>query len=59
MTQWQLAEAANVPRSIIIDLEVSSLPPKPAYLEAMRRVLEATGVAFIDGEPPGVRLRKG
>jgi hypothetical protein len=46
-----------VPRNVIIDFEVSSLPPKSAYLEAMRRVLELCGVEFIDGDPPQVRLK--
>jgi predicted transcriptional regulator len=57
MTQRQLAEAADVPRGIIIDFELSSLPPKPAFLEAMRRVLEDRNVEFIDDNQPSVRLR--
>jgi hypothetical protein len=57
MTQSHLAEVADVPRGVIIDFELSSLPPKPAYLEAMRRVLEQRGVEFVDGEQPSVRLR--
>jgi hypothetical protein len=57
MTQWQLAGAAQVPRSVIIDFEHSLLPPKAAYLDAMRRVLEKRNVEFVDGEPPSVRLR--
>ena len=58
MTQRQLAQAADVPRGVIIDFEFNSLPPKPAYLEAMLRVLEAAGVEFTDGEPPRVRFRE-
>jgi hypothetical protein len=57
MTQSKLAEVAQVPRGVIIDFELSLLPPKPAYLEAMRRVLEERGVEFIEGEPPSVRPR--
>jgi transcriptional regulator with XRE-family HTH domain len=57
MTQSRLAEVANVPRNVIIDFELNALRPKPAYLEAMRRVLEERGVEFIDGEAPSVRLR--
>ena len=57
MTQAQLAERAEVPRGVIIDFEHSSLPPKAAYLEAIRRVLEERNVEFVDGEPPSVRLR--
>jgi hypothetical protein len=59
MTQRQLAQAADVPRGVIIDFELSSLPPKPGYLEAMRRILEEAGVEFVDGgEWPGVRRGK-
>jgi DNA-binding XRE family transcriptional regulator len=57
LTQVQLAETAEVPRNVIIDFELNSLPPKPAYLEAIRRVLQERNVEFIDGEPPSVRLR--
>jgi hypothetical protein len=55
LTQAKLAEIADVPRNVILDFEVSSLRPKPAYLEAIRRVLELRGVEFIDGDPPRVR----
>ena len=58
MTQAQLAEMAEVPRGVIIDFEFNALPPKPAYLEAMRRVLENAGVEFSEGERPGVRLKR-
>jgi len=57
MTQSHLAEVANVPRGVIIDFELNSLPPKPAYLEAMRRVLEERNVEFVEGEPPSARLK--
>jgi hypothetical protein len=57
MTQWRLAEVANVPRGVIIDFELNSLPPKPAYLEAIRRVLEERGVEFVEAQPPAVRLK--
>jgi hypothetical protein len=57
MTQSRLALATVVPRNVVVDFEVSSLPPKPAYLEAIREVLERTGVEFIDGGQPGVRMK--
>jgi hypothetical protein len=57
LTQAKLAEIADVPRNVIIDFEASSLPPKPAYLEAMRRVLEERGAEFIDSDPPRVRVK--
>jgi hypothetical protein len=53
MSQAEFARAAVVPRGIITDFERNSLPPKPAYFEAMRRVLEGAGVEFIDGGQPG------
>jgi hypothetical protein len=37
--------------------ELSSLPPKPAYLEAIQRILEERGVEFVDGERPSARLK--
>lgn len=52
LTQAKLAELADVPRNVVVDFEVSSLPPKPTYLEAMR---QRRGVEFVDGEPPRVR----
>jgi DNA-binding transcriptional regulator YiaG len=58
MTQAEFARAAVVPRHVVSDFEVSSLRPNPAYLEAIRRTLERAGVEFVDGEQPGVRLRK-
>ena len=57
MTQSRLAEVADVPRGVIIDFELNSLLPKPAYLEAMRRALERRNVEFVDGDPPNVRLK--
>jgi hypothetical protein len=33
---------------VIIDFELSSLPPKPAHLEAIRRVLEERNVEFVE-----------
>jgi hypothetical protein len=57
MTRSQLAAMAGVPRGVIIDFELSSLPPKPAYLEAVRRVLKDRNVESIDDNPLSVRLR--
>jgi hypothetical protein len=58
MSQAEFARATDVPRGTIIDFEVSSLPPKPAYLDAIREALERAGVEFTNGDQPGVRLRK-
>jgi predicted transcriptional regulator len=57
ITQTELARLAVVPRNVLIDFEVSLLPPKPAHLEAIRRAFEAAGVEFTNGGQPGVRLR--
>jgi hypothetical protein len=57
LTQSRLAEIADVPRNVIMDFEAGSLKLKPAYLEAMRRALEQRGVEFVDGDPPGARLK--
>jgi hypothetical protein len=59
MTQSQLALAAVVPRNVVVDFEVSSLTPKPAYLEAIREALKRAGVEFTNGGQPGVRLKAG
>jgi predicted transcriptional regulator len=58
MKQSEFARAAVVPRGVIVDFEVSPLPPKPAYLEAIQRTLESAGVEFTNGDQPGVRLCK-
>jgi hypothetical protein len=55
LTRAKLAEVADVPRNVVIDFEVSSLPPKDAYLDAIRRALEQRGVKFVDGDPPSAR----
>ena len=55
MSQAALAAVANVPRGVIVDFELSALPPK-SYLQAMQRALEQRGVEFVEGERPGTRL---
>lgn len=60
ISQAEFARAAVVPRNVVIDFEVSSLKPRPAYLEAIQRTLESAGVEFIDvGDRPGARPRRG
>ena len=55
----ELAEAAMVSPSTIQRLE-AGIELKPRTVAAVKAVLEAAGVIFIDenGEGPGVRLRK-
>ena len=55
----ELAAAADVSPSTVTRLEAGE-ELKPRTIAAVRNVLEAAGVIFIDenGEGPGVRLRK-
>jgi hypothetical protein len=53
-----LAGLAVVPATLIADYESSSIAMRVADVEAIRRALEKAGVEFIDGERPGVRLKK-
>lgn len=59
MTVRQVAEAAEVSANTVTRIE-SDKPANPATLSAIKRVLEAAGVEFIEenGGGPGVRLRK-
>jgi len=60
ISQAEFARAAVVPRNVVIDFEVSSLKPRPAYLETIQRTLESAGVEFIDvGDRLGARPRRG
>jgi transcriptional regulator with XRE-family HTH domain len=53
----ELAKLARVAPSTVSRLEVGeSLHPRT--IEAIRRAFEQAGVEFIDGEAPGVRLKK-
>jgi transcriptional regulator with XRE-family HTH domain len=59
VSQRQLAEAASVSLSAILDFETSTRNPRPATLAALRRAFEDAGVDFIpiNGGGQGVRLR--
>jgi DNA-binding transcriptional regulator YiaG len=60
ISQAEFARAGVVPRNVVIDFEVSSLKPRPPYLEAIERTPESAGVEFIDvGDRPGARPRRG
>jgi ribosome-binding protein aMBF1 (putative translation factor) len=56
---YKLAQRAKVHSLIIQRAEsVTGEPPITAYQEALiRNALQAVGVEFTDGDPPGVRLR--
>ena len=58
MSQSQLGFAAVVPLGTIIDFEAEATLLKDDDLDALQDVLERAGVEFIEGERPGVRLRK-
>ncbi len=59
-TQPQLAEAAELGLSTVIDFERSRRAVSAEAVQAIRRVLEDAGVEFIaeNGGGPGVRLKK-
>lgn len=59
ISQRELAEAASVSLSAILDFETGTRNPRPATLAALRRAFEDAGVVFIpiNGGGQGVRLR--
>ncbi len=59
ISQRDLAEAASVSLSAILDFETGTRKPRPATLAALRRAFEDAGVVFIpiNGGGQGVRLR--
>lgn len=60
-SQQELAEKARVGISTICDFEAGRRQPIANNLDAMRRVLQAAGIAFeMDGgaEPTGISYRK-
>jgi transcriptional regulator with XRE-family HTH domain len=59
-TQPQLASAAALGLSTIVDFERSRRPVSDDAKKAIRKALEVAGVEFIpeNGGGPGVRLRK-
>jgi len=52
-----LADMAKVATGTITRLE-AGIELKPRTLEAIQRALERAGVAFTNGDEPGVRLKK-
>lgn len=57
ISQSDLAARAQVARATVTDFERGSRTPTRANLAALTSALESAGVAFTDGEAPGVRLR--
>ena len=60
MSRADLAHAALVTSGVVMGFEEGTRVPQKAYLDAIRRSLEAAGVMFVDrdGHGVGVRLRK-
>jgi ribosome-binding protein aMBF1 (putative translation factor) len=58
MSQTDLAEAASISRSVLVDFENEHRIPNRNNVTAIQRALEAAGVEFIEGDPTGVRLKK-
>jgi transcriptional regulator with XRE-family HTH domain len=60
ITQSQLAEAANLGLSTVVDFERKRRQVSALAVQAIRRALSESGVEFINenGGGPGVRLRK-
>jgi transcriptional regulator with XRE-family HTH domain len=60
MTQPELASAASLGLSTVVDFEKSRRTVSAEAIATLRAALETSGVIFIDenGEGPGVRLRK-
>ena len=57
-TQQRLADASDVTKKTIADFEREARSPHARTLRDLRAALEAAGVAFTNGDEPGVRLRK-
>jgi transcriptional regulator with XRE-family HTH domain len=60
MTQSQVAEAADLGLSTVVDFEKQRRQISPEAIAAIQQALERAGIQFIEqnGGGPGVRLRK-
>jgi transcriptional regulator with XRE-family HTH domain len=60
MTQVELAKAAGLGQSTVIDFERERRVVPPTTVAAIRAALEAAGVVFLpgNGNGPGVALRR-
>ena len=60
MTQSELAAAAGLGLSTVVDFERSRRPVSMEAIRLMRGALESAGIEFIaeNGGGPGIRLRK-
>ena len=53
-----LAKASGVHRTTIANFEAEIFDGDAATLRKLKRALEATGVQFLDGKMPGVRVKR-
>jgi predicted transcriptional regulator len=60
LTQTDLAKAAGISKTAVVDFETSLSKPKASTITSIQRALEDAGVIFVEenGEGPGVRLKK-
>ena len=57
-SQAELAARSNLSESTVRDFEKGRRVPSINNLAAIRRALEAAGVEFIEGDQPGLRLKR-
>ena len=58
LTRNELASAVGIPLAKIVTYEIGVMTLSETDCSALQRVLELGGVEFLDGEQPGVRLRR-
>jgi len=58
MTQTELARAAGVGQSTVIDFERARRTVAEPSVQAIRSALEAAGIEFVNSDRPGVRLAR-
>jgi transcriptional regulator with XRE-family HTH domain len=58
LTREQLAQQAGVSRAAIAEYEAGSGHSTALIGSALGQALEAAGVSFIDGDEPGVKLKR-
>ena len=60
LTQTDLAKAAGISKTAVVDFETSLSKPKASTIISIQRALEDAGIIFVEdnGEGPGLRLRK-
>jgi hypothetical protein len=59
MSQATLAGRAVVTAGAIMNFENGTGTPRPSDVGSIRAALEKAGVVFINGDEPGVKLRRG